>query len=143
MVYRTTQRKFAFAVTLACCTFALYSGCVFNVGSFAKSAPRSKHFNEWRASSNCQCPQIRSTTSWTGNANDVWCSREATSMGRNQSVVTYSVYGDALDAQGNVTKYYNLLSVIAQQVKHFYPSQLKNEPFNLDETGSLSRNSLR
>jgi len=43
-------------------------------------------------------------------------------MGRNQSVVTYSVYGDALDAQGNVTKYYNLLSVIAQQVKHFYPS---------------------
>ncbi len=49
-----------------------------------------------------------------------WCSKESTMRGPHQSVVTYSLFGEAT-RMGPVYKYFRLLNTISKQIGHFYP----------------------
>jgi hypothetical protein len=51
-----------------------------------------------------------------------WCSKEASLLGYSQNVVTYSLYGEAINQDDwELRRYFSLLDAIPLQVSQFYP----------------------
>jgi hypothetical protein len=95
-----------------------------------ENSSEAKRRTVYYKSEQCNCSRLIPVSEPEENAKFretefiVWCSVESFIRGYHRNVVSYALYGNAIDETDfELTRYFALLNILPMQVKRFYPGK--------------------